>query len=186
MRSFCALVLFASAVFAQTAPASGGVESEWDLRKMLDALVAGTRKLKPVVDQVNPQNWQNAQAAQDYAPLWKSAQNEIQYLGVTTASLAKEPERLTLALETYFRMQSLDAMLSSLGEGIRKYQNPALADLLRGVATDSAAGREKLRQYVVQLAAYREEQFSILDQEAQRCRTRLLQQPPQRNQGASK
>ena len=39
---------------------------------------------------------------------------------------------------------------------------------------------------LLQLAAYREEQLNVLDQEAQRCRTKLLQQPPQRNPGASK
>ena len=83
-----------------------------------------------------------------------------------------------MALETLFRMQSLDSLLVSLQEGIAKYQNPALAELLRGAMSDGAAGQEWLRQYVVQLASVKEGQFKVMDAEAQRCRTMLLRQPP--------
>ncbi len=39
----------------------------------------------------------------------------------------------------------------------------------------------KLRQYIVQLAAAKEEQFKVMNQEAQRCRLMLSRQPPEKN-----
>lgn len=177
MRFVCAWLLLALAVHAQSAPSTGGVEAEWDLRKLLEALVAGANKLKPVVDQVNPQNWQNAQAAKDYAPLWQSAENEIQYLSVTTRNLSKEPERLTLALETYFRLQSLQSSITSLADGVRKHQNPAVADLVLAALMENVNNRERLRMYIAELAQNKEHELKIMDQEAQRCRGMIIKQP---------
>jgi hypothetical protein len=57
--------------------------------------------------------------------------------------------------------------------GIRKYQNPAVAEMLAGLIADTSADRDKLRQYLVDLAADREQQFRVMDQEAQRCRAVL-------------
>ena len=74
-------------------------------------------------------------------------------------------------------MQSVDALLRSIASGIRKYQNPAVADLLQSLIADTSADREKLRQYLVDLVAEREQQFKIMDQEAQRCRALLSRQP---------
>jgi hypothetical protein len=91
--------------------------------------------------------------------------------------LIKQPERLTLALETYFRMQAVDTMLGSLIEGIRKYQNPSLAELVQGVVDENSANRDKLRQYIQDLAAQKEQEFAVADKEAQRCRATLMRQP---------
>ncbi len=178
LTSVCALLAAASAIFAQSAQPSGGVESEWDLKKMLDALSAGARRLKPLIDQANPQNWQDAEAVRSYAPPWKSAQNEIQYLSNTADQLAKEPERLTLALETYFRMQALQTSVASLIEGVRKYQNPAVADLLQSALVENLNTRERVRSYLVELAQTKEQEFKIMDKEAQRCRGIMNKQPP--------
>jgi hypothetical protein len=52
-----------------------------------------------------------------------------------------------------------------------------VADLLEGLINDTNVDRDKLRQYVVDLAADREQQFRIADQEAQRCRAALSKQP---------
>ena len=67
--------------------------------------------------------------------------------------------------------------LTSLIEGVRKYQNPALADLLRGVMSENNASRQQLRQYLVDLAAIKEQEFKVMDQEAQRCREVISGQP---------
>jgi len=45
----------------------------------------------------------------------------------TARTLSRNPEKLTANLELLFRIGSLDRMLASLGEGVRKYQNPAVA-----------------------------------------------------------
>jgi hypothetical protein len=162
----------------QTPASSGGVESEWDLKKMLDALSAGARRLKPLIEQANPQNWSDAQGAQSYAPQWKAAQNEIQYLTLSADKLVKEPESLTVALEAYFRLQALDSSVSSLIEGIRKYQNPAVADLLQGSLVENLNNRERLKSYLTELAQTKEQEFKIMNKEAQRCRGIMSKQPP--------
>jgi hypothetical protein len=163
---------------------SAGVPPEWEVRKDLASIAEQTGRLRPLLDAVKPEQWAEKGAPDAYVAQWRSVMAESDYLVRTTKELAAEPERLTLALETYLRLQSLDALLGSLNEGIRKYQNPALADLIQGAMSDGAAGRDKLRQYVVQLAAVKEQQLRVADQEAQRCRGTLLKQAPaQRDRG---
>ena len=157
---------------------SSGTETEWDLRKLLDNLSAGAKRVKPILDQANPQKWNDPASAQSYAPQWKTAQNEIQYLTGVTDTFAKQPERLTLALETYFRLQAMENTLSSFDEGMRKYGNPAVADLLEATVRANSNNREKLRQYLVELAQTKEQESQIMDKEAQRCRATLSKQPP--------
>ncbi len=175
----CALMLAAFAAQAQPQPAAaGGVESEWDLQKLLDALSAGSHRIKPILDQCNPQKWQDSQAGQSYAPQWKTAQKELQYLTLTAEKLAKEPERLPVALETFFRLQALESSVSSLIEGIRKYQNSAIGDLLQSALVENHNYRERLRRYLTELAQTKEEEFKVMDKEAQRCRGIMSKQPP--------
>jgi site-specific recombinase XerC len=87
-----------------------------------------------------------------------------------------EPARLTAALDAYFRLQNLETVLTSLVDGVRKYQNPALADLLRGVMSENSTSRQQLRQYLTDLAAVKELESKLMDQEAQRCRENQCRQ----------
>ncbi len=177
MKVVCVAMLFAAGIMAQSQAPAGGVETEWDLRTLLKNLIEGTQKLKPILDQVNPSRWSDTQASQAYMQQWKAAENQIDYLGRTTAMLSKEPERLTLALEAYFRMQSLQKSVLSLIEGVRKYQNPAVGDLLRGALAENELNRDHLTSYLTELAQTKEQEFKIMDQEAQRCRGVLSRQP---------
>jgi hypothetical protein len=76
-----------------------------------------------------------------------------------------------------FRIQAVHQLLDSLLGGLRKYQNPALADLIESVAAGDHADLERLEQYILQLASDREAQFAVMDKEAQRCRAALSRQP---------
>ncbi len=156
---------------------NSGLEPEWEARKMLANLAAEARRFQPILDQVNPQTWVAAGAPETYVAQLKSTKAEIGYLEITTKALAEQPERLTLALEALFRMQSLEAFLRSLAEGIRRYQNPAVADLLNGLMNETLASRERLRTYVIELAAIKEQELSMMDREAQRCRAMISRQP---------
>ena len=82
-----------------------------------------------------------------------------------------------LLQETYLRMQAMESTLGSLIEGIRKYQNPALADLAQSVMTENSTNRDRLSQYLRDLAAQKEKEFQVADREAQRCRGMILNQP---------
>ncbi len=80
--------------------------------------------MKPIIDQVKPETWVAKGAPKAYVTQWTTAQAELKYLLSSSEALSKQPERLPLALDTYFRMQALESTLSSVTEGIRKYQNP--------------------------------------------------------------
>ena len=160
--------------FAQTT----GIATPWDTTPMVAALSAQAARLKPILDQLTPQEWVRKGAPEAYVAQWKGAEDELGFLSDSAKALEKQPERLPLALDTYFRLQSLELRLNSLVEGVRNYQNPAVGDLLIGVAAENSANRDKLRQYITDLAATKEQEFEIADKEAQRCRGMLTKQTP--------
>src|SRR5437868_5493707 len=172
----CTVLACVAQALAQSAPPSG-VSSEWDIRKMLESLDTQAQHLKPIIDQVKPEKWLQKGAPDAYVAQWRTAQAQLRYLLSSSEALAKDPERLTAALDTYFRMQAMESTLGSLIEGIRKYQNPALAELAQSVVAENSTNRDRLRQYLQDLAAQKEQEFKIADREAQRCRGMLLQQP---------
>jgi hypothetical protein len=156
---------------------TGGLPPEWETRKMLAELAAQVQRFQPILDQANPRAWVQAGAPETYVAQLQSTRNEVGYLTATAKALAERPDKLSLALEALFRMQAVESFLRSLGEGIRRYQNPALADLLNGLMGETLASRDRLRSYVVDLAAIKEQELAIMDQEAQRCRAQLSRQP---------
>jgi hypothetical protein len=163
--------------FGQSSQTEPGVASEWDARKLIDALTAQAQHLKPIVDQVQPGDWQSKGASGTYAAQWNTAQIQLKYLISTSEAFARQPDRLPLGLDMYFRMQSVDSTLGSLTEGVRKYQNPALASLMQSVIAENSTNRDRLRQYLQDLAVQKEQEFQVADREAQRCRAALLSQP---------
>ena len=156
---------------------SGGLAPEWEVRKMVSALATESQRVKPLLEEVKAREWVAKGAPQAYVKQWETARTEVQYMATSTENLSREPERLTFALDALFRLQSLESILNSLGEGIRKYQNPALADLIRGVFSENSSNREKLRQYVLDLAGAKEQELQVVNQEAQRCRVTISRQP---------
>lgn len=154
-----------------------GVSAPWDVTQTVLALAGQTARLKPLLDQVTPREWLNKGAPEAYVAQLQSAQRELADVQRVAQSLEKQPDRLTLALDTYFRLQSLETRLNSLVEGVRRYQNPAVGDLLTGVLGESASNRDKLRDYISDLANQKEQEFTVVDREAQRCRTSLNRQP---------
>jgi hypothetical protein len=166
-----AMVLFAVAACGQ------GVTNEWDVSQTLDSLAATAKRLKPILDQLTPQEWVAKGAPQAYVAQWKGAQDELGYLVASAQALSKDTEKLTIALDTYFRLQSLEGRLRSLVDGVRNYQNPAVGDLLIGVLAENTSNRDKLRQYITDLASTKEKEFEVADKEAQRCRGITNRQP---------
>ena len=157
--------------------ATDGVASEWDARKMIDALTTQEQHLKPIIDQVQPAAWMSKGAPDSYVAQWNTAQTQLKYLISSSEAFSRQPERLPLGLDTYFRMQSVESTLGSLTEGVRKYQNPALASIMLSVIAENSSNRDRLGQYLRDLATQKEEEFKVADREAQRCRAALLQQP---------
>jgi len=170
------LFLVAGVAIGQTAQSSG-VSSEWDVRKLLENLDQEAQHLKPIIDQVKPESWLAKGAPNAYVAQWQTAQAQLRYFLASSDGLARQPEKLTLALDAYFRMQAMETMVGSVLEGVRKYQNPALAVLMQNALAENSANRDRLRQYVQDLAEQKEQELQVANREAQRCRDALVRQP---------
>jgi hypothetical protein len=165
---------FACGLAGQTA----GYSAPWDVSKLTAALTTEAQRLQPIVVQADPQKWKDAKAGQNYQQQWNSAQNLIQYFTGSAERLSSQPERLPLAMEAYFRMEAMQTVLASLADGIRRHDNPAKADLIESVMNDNSNNRERLKQYLTDLATVKEQEFQVADREAQRCRGNISRQAP--------
>jgi hypothetical protein len=159
------------------AQAQATVSAPWDIKQTATELGRTVLRLKPVLEQLNPPEWVNSGAPETYTSQWRSAQLDVDAIATAADTLQKQPEKLTVALDVYFKMQAMDARLLSLNEGVRKYQNPAVAELIVGLSAENSDNREKLRQYIADLAEQKEVELGVADREAQRCRAVLNRQP---------
>ena len=157
---------------------SKGVEAPWDVRKMLDGLQAQTGRLKPLLAQMQPEQWVKAGAPYAYVQQKTTAANEADYFLTSAKRLAADPDKLSLAMDTYFRMEALDGELTTLIAGVRKYDNPATADVMQAVVDEGSRNVAQFRQYLTDLASQREQEYQVMDREAQRCRGILSRQAP--------
>ncbi len=175
MRHLPAILILPVAAWAQ-----GGVTPPWGIQPTLRSLASETARLRPLLEQINPAEWVNKGAPEAYVAQHGSLKAELGYLTAKLGELEKDPERMTPTLETYFRLQAVESLLNSMSEGVRRYQNPALADLVLGVISESENNRSRLRSYLVELVSTKEHELRIMDGEAQRCRGMILKQPPAR------
>ena len=143
----------------------------------MEALVAGIAKIKPVLEQIQPKTWVDQGAPEGYISQHIEAKKALEYLSQSAAALGRKPDKLTQAMDAFFRMQFLEGALQSLAQGIRRYQNPALGDLVDGLVAENSTNRDRLRQYMLDLAAVKESEFDMIDKEAQRCRSMILGVP---------
>jgi hypothetical protein len=143
----------------------------------LQELSAHAQRLLPVLDQVDVKTWVTKGASETYLAQMQSVRDQVRSVATEANQLAARPERLSSALELFFRLTSIDSLLRSLDGGIREYQTPALADTLVTVAREAGPNRERFRQYILEMAVQREQEYAAMDHEAQRCRGMLARQP---------
>ncbi len=155
-------------------PALGQV-NEQDATKSLEAISAYAARLQPIMEQVKVNDWVAKGATDTYIAQWNSGMKQLQGLSALAKSVAASPTNLQDILTVLFRIQTLEITAGSLNDGLRKYQNPALAELLEGTLVESTPSREKLQQYALDLASDKQKEFEVVDKEAQRCRGNLVQ-----------
>jgi hypothetical protein len=172
----CAAALFAQAPSSASQPA--GLETDWDIRPVLTEISAHAGRLLPALDKIDANAWVQTGASDTYVAQLESSKAQARALAAGAKALAGNPERLSAALEVYFRMQGLESMLNSLEQGIRKYQGPADAEALASLSAENGANRDRFQRYIVNLAAEREQDLAVMDREAQRCRGIMTQTPP--------
>lgn len=167
------LTQFAFAVLLAQSP---GVAPDWELKPKAEKIVPEVGRLKPLLEQLQPEKWTAAGASQAYERQLKECLAQIGYVQSTAARFAGQPSRLTLAVETLVRLESVLELSESVSRAVRRYQNPAVADLLDSEINAAGASRDWLRHHVMELSAMREKELESAEQEAQRCREKTLKQ----------
>lgn len=165
MLSFCAMAICG----AQELP------PEWDARKLAQAVVEATHQLNPIMARISPAEWTSNGAPPAYSFQLERIKNGVGYLVISAKQFSVDPQKLSVALDIYLRIQWLETQIGSLEQGVRKYQNPALADLLMAAVSDNAKARTQLQQYVLDLANYQETELKVMAKEAQKCRVASTQ-----------
>jgi len=168
-------VLYATAI-ALLLVQSPDLPPDWELKARVTQIGPEVARLRPLLEQLHPERWTDSGAPAAYEKQHKDCLDAIGYVQNATARLAEKPTRLTLAVETLVRLETLVQFSSSLSQAVRRYQNPAVADLLDAEIATAGASREWLRQHVTDLAAVRERELESAEREAQRCRTQTLHQ----------
>jgi len=184
MRLYSAAALILSLIpggaFAQApvqpTPAQPIIEDE-EIAMTFNEISQRAGRIEPMLDQLRPSDWIAKGAADTYLAQWTSLRQQFRAVQDDMANLTQHPGQLTESLKALFRLQSTHAVLDSLMAGTRKYQNPALADLIESVASENNADAARFERYVLQIADAKEQQFAVVDKEAQRCRASLSRQP---------
>jgi hypothetical protein len=112
-----------------------------------------------------------------YAAQLQSSKEQAHALADTAKALAGNPETLSAELQVLFREQGWKPCWVRWPRRCASIKIAAAAQELTALAAESGADRDRLQQYVVNLAAEREKEYQVMDQEAQRCRALVLAPP---------
>lgn len=162
----------------QAAPPAVGLESPWDVRRILGALTKDNDQFKSLLAKLNPQEWYDKKGAPNaYIVQWTTAQRQANDVTIAMRLLAGNTESLSLALDAYFRLEALETSSRSLDEGAHNYGDRETGAKLSELLAQSFGNRERLRDYIRDLAEDKEQDFKIADEEAQRCRGMISKEP---------
>jgi hypothetical protein len=130
-----------------------------------------------MLEQLRPSDWVQKGAADAYASQWNSLIQQFRAIQSDMNTLAQHPRSVLDTMKALFRLQGTHPVLDSLMGATRKYQNPALADLIESVAAENTGDIDRVQRYLIQIAGDQEQQLAVVDREAQRCRATLSRQP---------
>src|SRR5438874_1030471 len=87
---FASVSLLVPSLSAQTPT---GVTASWDASIKIAELNAQAVRLKPLLEQLTPQDWVAKGAPQAYVSQWRDAKLELEYLTSAATILEKQPEK---------------------------------------------------------------------------------------------
>jgi ABC-type transport system involved in cytochrome bd biosynthesis fused ATPase/permease subunit len=183
MRFPTAFLAFAwCALHAQqpTVPAPAIAADQQQMVGMFNRLSQHALRLQPMLEQVRAADWVAKGAAETYVAQLGSARQQIQAIETDLADLTQRPDQMQDCLKALFRIQGFHRSLDSLMAGLRKYQNPALAELIESVAAEDQGDLEQLQNYILDLANRKDQEYQVVDREAQRCRATISREPARR------
>jgi hypothetical protein len=166
------VVLFACRLEVQAQQAA-----EPEVLAAFHSIAQHAARLLPMLDQVRAKEWMAQGAPEAYVAQVDLARRQIEAIGTEMEALTQHSDHMQECMKGLFRVQAFHGGLDSLLGGLRKYQNPALADLIQSVAAEDQSDIEKIQAYVLELADEKEQEFQVVEHEAQRCRATLSKQP---------
>jgi hypothetical protein len=164
-----AALFFCCAAFAQ--------QPDQDIAAVYNQLAQRAARIEPMLQQLHPKDWIADGAPDTYVVQWTTVVEQFRAIQSDMAALVQQPDNMTEAMKALFRAQSNNQLLGSLMGGVRKYQNPAIADLIESVAAEAGADIENIQRHLLRLAEEKDQQYKLVDNEAQRCRAILSKQP---------
>lgn len=171
---FASLILCALPAVAQT---EHGIAPAWDIRANLQQLNEQVGRYDSLVKQLQINDWIAKGASETYRRQQEIVQTEVGHLKLVSSRLSNQPEKLSLALDAYFRLQALEGTTAALADGASRYQDQQLADNLNQLLNQNSTSRLKLRQYVMDLSVAKEQEYAVAEKEAQRCQAELNRNP---------
>jgi len=166
--------LLAAATAPAQQPAGTASFNETQIIAISNGISQHAARLQPMLGQLRPAEWVTKGAPDTYVTQLSRSLSELHAIQDDMAYLAQNPGvQMTDTIKALFRVQAEHQLLGSLMGGLRKYQNPALADLIESVAAEDQADLARLQQYLLELVADKDAQFKVVDSEAQRCRSGL-------------
>jgi hypothetical protein len=171
MRLLLATLIFSCSAFCQQ-----GMSDE-EVAAIFSRISERAARIEPMLDQLHPNDWIAKGAPDTYLAQWNSVRQQFTAIESDMSDLTQHPDRLTDSMSALFRVQATHLALGSLMGGVRKYQNPALADLIESVAAEAGGDIDRFEKHILEMAAEKERQFTLVDREAQRCRATLSRQP---------
>jgi hypothetical protein len=160
-------------------PPQAGLEMPWDVKTILGGIKDDLNALKVQVGSMKPQEWHDrASGPTTYILQKQGAEQQLNDALAASALLDAKTESLPLALDEYFRLEALDVTIRSLAEGASRYGARSAADQVNQILARDFNNRERLREYLKDLASSIEQNFKVADAEAQRCRAIISTVPP--------
>jgi DNA repair ATPase RecN len=174
MRLVLAFLALAASASAQQAPMS-----DEEVVAVFNRISQRAARLGPMLEQLNPSDWVAKGAPDTYVAQWNSVRQQYAAIQNELSDLSHHLDHMTDSMKALFRIEAANQALGSLLGGARKYQNPAVAELIESVAAESARDIDSFQQHLIEMADAKEQQLALVDREAQRCRATLSKEPAQ-------
>src|SRR5579871_720796 len=158
-RAMWCMGVLALCAFAQ----DKGIEPDWDIRPVLKEIATHADRMMPVLDQLDAKELAKNGAPETYITQLNESKVQTKALATEALALSGQPDKLSADLSTFFRMLSLEKTMLSIEEGIRKYWNPAVADLLNSQMAENGQNRERFQRYILDLASAHEQECAVMD-----------------------
>ncbi len=169
-------ITLAFAAFAQ----QEGMIPRWQVEELTQGIVQNVETAAKVVVVLQPQEWGENGGPDAYVQQHQTLLEEMEQVKLAALALGRDPERLTYAVDTFLWLERVDALLSSVSAGVRRYYNGAVADLLDSARNRNTDGIATIKLYMRQVAAHVEGSMEVAHREAQRCREQTVARPEPR------